>query len=162
MSNTSVEDDGVEETQMQEGLRLSGGQNVRRESDNQFVAGGSSVLEASIARKHLWITILSGVTRGLTLLAAGIAVLLVLNLLAQVAEQTGQLEQLARENRTNGERLIDCTTPEGQCYQDGQTRTGEAVNTINEVTILAASCVKIPGVDTEIEIRACIEQGLNK
>lgn len=75
--------------------------------------------------------------------------------------QIGRLTEIAETNRANGQRLIDCTTPGGQCFEDGNDRTGEAIGTINEVTILAASCVQLPGIDTEAEIRECIEQGLN-
>lgn len=76
--------------------------------------------------------------------------------------QTNRLTEIAETNRSNGALLLDCTTPEGQCYRDGQARTGEAIGTINEVTILAAACVKIPTNNTEAEIRACIEAGLDR
>lgn len=63
--------------------------------------------------------------------------------------------------------LLDCTTPGGQCYQEGQKRTAEAIRqlveaneagevTTREIVILAADCADNPGVDTADEIEACV------
>lgn len=65
--------------------------------------------------------------------------------------------------------LLDCTTPGGECYKEGQRRTAEAIRqlveaneageqTTREIVILAADCADNEGVDTADEIEACVEQ----
>ena len=38
------------------------------------------------------------------------------------------------------DRILDCTDPQGECYQDSQARTAKAVGDINKVVVLAAAC----------------------
>jgi hypothetical protein len=72
----------------------------------------------------------------------------------------------ARNNELNeltvkiSQRLEDCTTPSGACYQESNARTGEAIGSINQITIIAAACADQQGVATENDIRKCIEQAL--
>lgn len=40
----------------------------------------------------------------------------------------------------SADRILDCTSPEGQCFKDGQKRTANAVGDINRVIVLAAAC----------------------
>jgi hypothetical protein len=59
-------------------------------------------------------------------------------------------------------RLEDCTTPHGACYEDSQRRTGQAVVTLNEVTQAAVICADQPGVITRPEMESCIKMQLGK
>lgn len=67
--------------------------------------------------------------------------------------------------------LIDCTTPGGECFKEGQERTAAAIqqliddNLLQEVAtrrvvVLAAQCANQPGVQTVDQIEACVERGL--
>lgn len=62
--------------------------------------------------------------------------------------------------------IIDCTTPGGDCYQQSQGRTGEAVSGINlytkAVVIIAAACADRPGVNTERQIEKCVNEKLEE
>ena len=62
---------------------------------------------------------------------------------------TEQIKQLA-------ETIRSCTDPAGECYKQGQERTGAAVASINEVIIYAAACADQPGVDSVPKIRNCV------
>ena len=94
---------------------------------------------------------------GITL--AAMLALLVLSV-ARTATAVDRIEELAELNRRNGDRVIDCTTPKGQCFEESQRRTGAAVGTINEITVLAAYCAHEH--ESEPEIRTCIEDNLDR
>lgn len=98
------------------------------------------------------------------LVAAGIilGVIMVLFILWDIAE--------GRDRRA---QLLDCTQPGGQCYQDGQERTAEAVQSIidesllqeaatRRVVVLAAYCAAQPGQETVEQIEACITREMKR
>lgn len=73
--------------------------------------------------------------------------------------------------------ILDCVEPTGQCYQEGQKRTGEAVQSIVEGTLigteeisattrevihLTAFCADQPGAQTLTQIEACVVEGLEQ
>jgi hypothetical protein len=58
--------------------------------------------------------------------------------------------------------LVDCTTPQGECYKSGNKSQSSAVRSINEVSILAAYCANKPENKTADTIRACIQDEINK
>jgi hypothetical protein len=47
---------------------------------------------------------------------------------------------VANDTRRNSDRLVDCTTPGGKCYEQGRSTTSGAVGSINRVTIAAIYC----------------------
>lgn len=73
-----------------------------------------------------------------------------------------RLEAITLGTRTNSQILIDCTSPTGKCYQASEKRTGSAIGTINQVSIYAAYCSKIPSNTTVKEIETCINKELAK
>lgn len=93
------------------------------------------------------------------------ALLYQVQVLTEIAEANRERgienQRLLETAERNTDILIDCTTPGGECLARGQAGQMEAVNNINEITILAASCARVPENDTEAEIRTCIEAGLN-
>jgi hypothetical protein len=76
------------------------------------------------------------------------------------------LEESKIQSERNGQvlsRLIDCTSPEGHCYQESQRRTGESVATINQITVAAGYCAQaLPRESTLAQYRKCIEVELQK
>jgi hypothetical protein len=73
------------------------------------------------------------------------------------------------QGKQTRDRIADCTTPGGECYQEGQKRTGEAIQILYEqgiarekitrtVVRLAAACADKPGSQTAQEILLCIEE----
>lgn len=70
-------------------------------------------------------------------------------------------------------RLLDCTTPEGECYKDGERRTQRAVqhliesNSLDEVAtrrivILAAACASNGLNNTYVEVQRCVDRQLKE
>lgn len=71
------------------------------------------------------------------------------------------------------QRLLDCTVPEGQCAQEGQERTAEAIQSLiqagldreeitRQVVVAAAACADQAGVDTEEEIQKCVDKKMEE
>lgn len=82
--------------------------------------------------------------------------------------------QTATEQR---DRLIDCTTPQGKCFEENNERTGKVVAAIVDSTIerarplhvttrkvaaLAAFCADKPGSQTAQQIQDCIENAMEE
>jgi hypothetical protein len=73
--------------------------------------------------------------------------------LQRVSDQNNEVNKLSI---TILERLQDCTTPGGGCYEQSREGTSGAINNINEVTVAAAACADREGVNTVTDIRKCI------
>lgn len=69
------------------------------------------------------------------------------------------------------QRIADCTTPGGVCFEEAQKRTAEAVRVLVEqgrqreqdtqlIVRLAAACADQPGSQSAEQIRVCIEERL--
>lgn len=56
--------------------------------------------------------------------------------------------------------LIDCTDPEGKCYQEGQKRSAKLIGSIFEVIIASDACSLT--FDTFEEIQKCVEKKVNE
>lgn len=89
-----------------------------------------------------------------------LGILLALGMGAVVLISQYQLQQLgsvAADTKRNSDRLVDCTTPGGKCYEQGRSATGGAVGTINKVTISAIYCSgKLGPVATIAALNACV------
>jgi len=77
----------------------------------------------------------------------------------------GMLLWLGVQGNASRRQLVDCTTPHGKCYQEGQKRTAEAIQALindNELTretvIAAIACGQDPANDTKEEVLACIRK----
>jgi hypothetical protein len=75
--------------------------------------------------------------------------------------------QIARQVRTTNARMVDCTTPGGDCYQDAQRRTGDAVAVVGrridgstKAAIYAVECARLrpneSGPDFDRFLEACV------
>lgn len=71
------------------------------------------------------------------------------------------LQDIAADTNRSAELLVDCTTPAGECYQNGDRRSGAAVQTINRVSVLAAYCSKKPENVSVAQIEDCIKKELD-
>lgn len=65
--------------------------------------------------------------------------------------------------------LLDCVEPGGQCFKEGQDRTGDYIGDINKISVLAAACAQDPAVIGEPRMavrikltQECVENGLEK
>lgn len=61
---------------------------------------------------------------------------------------------------TTRQHLLDCVEPQGTCAKAAQEKTGNVVSDINTIITLAAYCADKPGVQTETQIKRCIQKGL--
>ncbi|HEX9994482.1 MAG TPA: hypothetical protein VGB14_16250 [Acidimicrobiales bacterium] len=72
----------------------------------------------------------------------------------------GRLEEIAEQNRANGDLLVECTTPSQdddfhECFENGEVRTGRAVLAINcalaqDLRKVAVSITRAVGVDVSL------------
>jgi hypothetical protein len=78
--------------------------------------------------------------------------------------------QIAREQR---QHLLDCTMPEGKCFQESQKRTATVVKALidegllqelatRKIVILASQCADEAETQTAREIERCIDVQLDK
>jgi hypothetical protein len=92
---------------------------------------------------------------------AGMALATVLTLQTSLLIQQQKFDEVGQETRT---RLLDCTDPNGQCYKDGQARSGAIVKSLNDnqktVVTIAAYCAKQPVNQTLEQIEACVNKEL--
>lgn len=72
---------------------------------------------------------------------------------------------LSYQGNDQRNRLVDCTTPSGECYKAGQQRTAQAIQMLiadnqltREMVIVAVACAQDPANDTQAEIKACIDK----
>lgn len=75
---------------------------------------------------------------------------------AQIATTTQSIRETQKNSTATLRAIKDCTQTEGRCFQRGQRRTGRAVASINEVSIIAASCASSPYQQTVEQIRRCV------
>lgn len=72
-----------------------------------------------------------------------------------ITQNRDQSQRIERQTKI----LIDCTTPEGECYKESNKRQSGAIQLIGEQSARAAAaatvCAKIPGNDTFDEVYAC-------
>lgn len=68
----------------------------------------------------------------------------------------------AIDTHRNTQQLINCTTPNHSCYEQGRDATQGAVGTIAKIIILASFCEKnLDHGATETQVEACVNAGLN-
>lgn len=102
-------------------------------------------------------------------LALGALIVGVLYLIVQIYGLADSIRTAQKGNTktiTNSQETLDvvkdCTQPKGTCYQDGQKRTGQAVQDISEATtqasIYAAYCVHREPDASVAKIEACVNQ----
>lgn len=74
-----------------------------------------------------------------------------------------QLEGTPLGKRLNGLAITieDCVNPEGQCFKDGEERTGEVISQVSEITAMTIACADEVGTQTYKVIRACVLDRLN-
>jgi hypothetical protein len=61
---------------------------------------------------------------------------------------------VAVENRQTGDQIVSCTSPDGECFKRGQTRTAQVVQRILDGQIANTECRNEP------DVRACVEAKL--
>jgi hypothetical protein len=73
-------------------------------------------------------------------------------------QQSEFIRAQAIENGALSERVLDCTEPGGECFEDGRERTAEAVLGINEGTfrtIVAALSCQADGIVEQRALARC-------
>lgn len=100
-----------------------------------------------------------------------VVVITLVNIRTDQVDNTVILDKLNQNSKISRHTLREirsCVEPTGECYQDGQKRTGKAVNSIGQVTILAAACasdkdlVYMNVTDRAAFIQNCIIEELRK
>lgn len=88
----------------------------------------------------------------------GVAVAVMLGyILLNGQAQLQQLGKVAADTKANSDRLVDCTTPGGKCYEQGRSTTSGAVGTINRVAVTVEYCAGHLGPTATIAaLNACV------
>jgi len=124
-----------------------------RSSDALTAAAGEGLERERLARSRF----------RMSMTALGVATVTCLAVLGLILFGVHRQLDTAAQQR---DQLADCIQPTGKCFKDGQARTGEAVGSINQVSVLAAACapdyVSLPLPQRTAAIRACIVRGLPK
>lgn len=71
-----------------------------------------------------------------------------------------QNNRIAAETRTTNDRIADCTTAGGRCYEDGKQRTGAAIGNIIQAEIALGECSRLypgeSGPAFDQKLKACV------
>jgi hypothetical protein len=93
---------------------------------------------------------------GLSLLAA--LILIVLAVLVVAAQNN----RIAAQTADTNQRMSDCTTPGGKCYNQGAQRTGSAIASILRAQIALGECSRLypgeSGPAFDAKLRECVYQ----
>lgn len=96
-----------------------------------------------------------------------LGVLLVLALFVSMVLVIGwQNNRVISQVRETNNRVADCTTAGGQCFEDGRRRTGGAIDAITRISIYVALCARLypgesgPAFDAKME--KCVADRLAK
>lgn len=111
------------------------------------------------ARRALWAA--AGIGVAVLLIGLVIGILKFVALTQAVRDTQIEGTPTGKKLVAASDRILDCTTPEGQCFKDSQQRTAQAVADVNRVVIIAAACSAglPPGMTVEErqdEIQACV------
>ena len=92
----------------------------------------------------------------LTYILLAALVIGVLGIVVQTYTLAATIRDQQKVTATTNQRLIDCTTPTGECYKQGQKRTARAVSDIGKVAAYAAACADQPGRQGQAEVLECV------
>ena len=68
-----------------------------------------------------------------------------------------EVQDTSKGNSQTLQRLVECTTPGYECYDNSAARTGEAIGNINRYTLAAAWCARsLPAKSSEAQYRVCV------
>ena len=90
----------------------------------------------------------------------GIAVVVMLCIVSVVVAISTAV--LATGNRENVNTIKDCTQAGGECFEEGQRRTGEAVSLLIRQNLAVHECRLLPEVQTPEQLAACVELELRE
>lgn len=90
----------------------------------------------------------------------GVLVLLVAVLIAIAIQNNA----VARDVRATNQRMADCTTPGGRCYEEGRKRTENAVGAVVRISVYVAECGRLhpgeSGPDFDRKLEQCVAERL--
>lgn len=92
----------------------------------------------------------------LTGVLVGIILLTVVTMLVRTWALTDQIREAQKGNVSTVQLIRDCTTPGRRCYERSQKTTGDAVASINRVSVYAAACADRPRRQTVEQIQSCV------
>jgi hypothetical protein len=70
------------------------------------------------------------------------------------------------ESRETNQRVADCTTPGGQCHQEGQQRLSGAITALTRISIYVSQCGRLypgeSGPEFDRKMEACVAERLQR
>lgn len=98
---------------------------------------------------------LTGVGVGAIVLVVSFSLLKTLDLVSVVRQTQQQNTHTSKSSHSILTIIRDCTTPTGKCYQRNQAQNRSTIDSINEVSVYAATCAKHYGTVRQIE--SCVK-----
>lgn len=122
--------------------------------------------------KRPWLGAVSGFLAGIAVLGLVFVVLGTYSNTDATDADVEAIRQTQKDTRATLNLIRSCTTPAGQCYEDGNKRTGEAIAAIVEsqtslhretrrYAATAAACADRPGPQTTRQIARCIRKEID-
>jgi hypothetical protein len=75
-----------------------------------------------------------------------------------------QNNQVVRQTQQTNNRMADCTTPGGVCYEQGQKRTAAAITALTKISIYVSQCSRLfpgeSGPQYDAKIERCVADRL--
>lgn len=106
-------------------------------------------LERTTQRKEFWMRVALALCAAFVIISIsgiGYTVNAIRDTQQAGSPSTRALLDLGKENKKIGDRLIDCTTPGGECYEQGQTRQKVVLELLGFQFISAVYCNNhVPG-----------------
>lgn len=71
-----------------------------------------------------------------------------------------QNNTIAQQTRTTNDKMADCSTPGGKCYEEGAVRTGNAIKSVLRAQIALGECSRLypgeAGPAFDVKLRDCV------
>lgn len=83
-----------------------------------------------------------------------------LTMVVQNRIRADESREILRRTVETNHQIIDCTSPDGTCYQQGQERTADIIGTLVASNIAVHRCVEANHDGTAEQIHACVMKAL--
>lgn len=150
-----MDEQGKAETQAAADLFLKATAPLRQltsELVNVVTADGEQRRKESAQQRKATRLIAAAIVVAIVVLA-GLAFLVV-----QDTQRRAQSRDLVRQNAETSQRIADCTTAGGQCYEDGARRSGAAIAELIRAQAAVGRCTVSE--DTVAEYDLCVKRAL--
>lgn len=102
------------------------------------------------------------VTGALVGIASGVLIIGLIFMVVQIFVLTNSIRAQQKINTQTNELTLSCVTPKEPCFEMNEDRAATMVTDVRRISVYAAACVDLDGVQGAIEIEACVNRLLRK